>query len=148
MEHLLQGCAALEVVPELPNVAGPGSQPEASEEVRMVQSASGLLVDLEALHQLSGDERDVVGPLAQCRQMDGEDREPEVEVGPEPPGVHLRPEVSVGGGDEPDVHRQMAVGAHPPDLTGLEHPEELGLKVRGKLADLVQEDGAALGLLE
>ncbi len=78
----------------------------------------------------------------------GKDREPEVEVGPESACVHLAPEIAVGGGDEPDVHRDVAVGAHAPDLPRLEHPEQLGLQVCRELADLVQEDRAAVRLLE
>ena len=57
-------------------------------------------------------------------------------------------QVLVGGGDQTDVHPDGLVAADPLELPGLEHAQELGLRGRAELADLVEEQGAAVGLLE
>ena len=103
VQHLLQRCAAFEVVPELANVAWPGGDAEAGEEAWVQEREASLVIEREAPDELLGNERDVRGPLAQGRQMDPEDRESEVEVGPEPAGIDLVPEVTIGCCDEADV---------------------------------------------
>ena len=40
------------------------------------------------------------------------------------------------------------VGAHLPVLAGLEHAEQQGLRLQGEFGDLVQEEGAAVGVFE
>ena len=40
------------------------------------------------------------------------------------------------------------VAAHPLERAGLQHPQDFGLRRRRHVADLVQEDGAAMALLE
>jgi hypothetical protein len=42
----------------------------------------------------------------------------------------------------------MAVGADPPDGARLEHPQQLGLERERQVADLIEEDGTAVRLLE
>src|SRR5678815_3229141 len=94
-QGLVQRRAALEVVPELADVPRPGRELEAGEEGRIGESTPGLLVEGEPPQELAGDERDVAGPLPERRQAHGEHGEPEVEVGPEPADVDLRPELAI-----------------------------------------------------
>src|SRR5215472_9937612 len=136
------------MVPELADVARPGRELEAGQERGLGERASGLLVEREATEELPPDERDVPRPLPQRGQAHGEDREAEVEVRTESPEVHLAPEVPVGRGDHPDVDREMAIGAQPAHLARFQDSQELGLELQRELSDLVQEDGATLGLLE
>ena len=54
----------------------------------------------------------------------------------------------MGGGQHAHVHRDGLVAAQPLDVPLLQHAQQLGLGARGQVADLVEEDGAAVGLLE
>jgi hypothetical protein len=54
----------------------------------------------------------------------------------------------VGGGHDPDVHRERTRRAHPLHLPELEGAQELRLEVERQLPDLVEEDGPAVRLLE
>ena len=40
------------------------------------------------------------------------------------------------------------IGSHFPVFPGLEHPEQEGLRLQREFGDLVQEEGAAVGILE
>ena len=92
--------------------------------------------------------REVVGPVAEGGQGDGEDLEPVIEVLAEAAvGDHLV-EVAVGGGDEADVGPDRVVAAEALEPAVLQEAEHLGLGGRRHVADLVEEDGAAVGLLE
>src|SRR5690606_27158759 len=62
--------------------------------------------------------------------------------------LHLGGEVAVGGRDDADVDGEGALRAEPAHLAALEDAEQLGLEVLRQLAELVEEDGAAVGLLE
>ena len=62
--------------------------------------------------------------------------------------VHHRREVAVGGRDQPDVGAQGPAAAHALEGPLLEHPQHLALHAERQLADLVEEQRAALGLLE
>ena len=88
---------------------------------------------------------DVVGAVAQRRQLDPDDVEAVVQVGPELALLDQPAQAAVGGGDEADVHRHRAGAAHGHDLPLLEQAQQLGLEVQGDLADLVQQQRAALG---
>ena len=63
----------------------------------------------------------------------------------EPPVPHHLIDVRVGGGHDADVDLQGPGLADGLDLAVLEQAQQLGLDVRVELADLVQEQRAALG---
>ena len=90
----------------------------------------------------------VLAPLAQGRNPDREDVQPVVEVGAEAAVGRHRPEVAVGGGDQPHVHLALVRRAEPLELALLEHAQQLGLQLQRQVADLVEEDGAVVGELE
>src|SRR5690606_32662368 len=79
------------------------------------------------------------------RQVQRDDVEPVVEVAPEGAAANLLLEVAVRRGDDPDVDRDRLGGAYGNDLALLEGAEELHLRRRGHLTDLVQEEGAGAG---
>ena len=84
----------------------------------------------------------------QRRQRDRDDVDPVVEVLAE---LALRDElrqVAVGGGDDAHVDGRLVVAADPADDLLLDRPQELDLHGRRRLADLVEEERAAVGLLE
>ncbi len=91
---------------------------------------------------------DVLAPGAERREAEADDGKPEVEVLAKAPVVHVLGEVAIRRSDDAHVDLPDRVAADAPDLAVLEDAEELRLQRRGKLADLVEEDGAALGLLE
>jgi hypothetical protein len=114
-----------------------------------VEAVHGLVVvDGQALQEALGQGRDVLLALAQGGDVDGEDVQAVVEVGAERAAVAQVLEVHVGGGDDPRLHGNVLLPAHPVEDAVLEHLEELDLHRRGHGADLVQEDGAVGGQLE
>src|SRR5690606_18975487 len=70
------------------------------------------------------------------------------EILTEGPLVDHLPQVPVGRRHDAHVHRDLPVPADPLDLAVLQDAKELGLKGEVELADLVEEDRAAVGLLE
>ena len=88
------------------------------------------------------------GLLAEGRQVDGDDLQPVVEVLAEAAPLDLVVEVLVRGADEADVDGARARLADPADLLLLEDAEELGLEGERQVADLVEEERAARGLLD
>ena len=57
-------------------------------------------------------------------------------------------EVLVRGGDHADVHLDRPRRSEPLDFAFLQHAQHLGLRLRAHVADFVEEDRAAVGLLE
>ena len=102
-----------------------------------------MLVD-EARHQ----QRDVLGPLAQRRQLHRHDVEAVEEVLAKRSLLHHPGEVRVGGGNDPYVHLHRACIADAFELPLLQHAEHLHLQRRGHGADLVEEERALVGLLD
>src|SRR5215212_7565965 len=66
----------------------------------------------------------------------------------EPALLHPLPQIDIGGGDHTYVKLHRLHPADPVNLALLQHTEELGLELEGQIADLVEKDGAAMGLLE
>ena len=71
-----------------------------------------------------------------------------VEIGAEAPGAHFLGQVAVGGCDQAYVDAVLAIGADPLQLPALQHAEQLGLHRQRQLADLVEEQAAAVGQFE
>ena len=82
------------------------------------------------------------------RHVEGDDVEAEVEVLAEAALADLLLEVLVGGGDDPHVHLDRARAAHGLDVLLLQRAQDLGLGLEAHVADLVEEERAAVGQLE
>ncbi len=78
----------------------------------------------------------------------GKDVEPVKQILPEPVVADLRLEVACRRGNHPDIHLDGAGAPEPFELPFLQHPQELRLKLERHLADLVEEDRAAVCDLE
>src|SRR5262249_11280673 len=139
---------SLDAVFELAYVAGP---------VIFFERADGLLCYLQRhtsqlpailrckeLRKLS----DVGSAFSERRDIDREDREPEVKIFSKLPRAHRCFQVPVGRGDDPDVHFNVSRPAKSIDLPFLEHSQQLRLYARSDLAYLVEEDRAACRELE
>jgi hypothetical protein len=101
-----------------------------------------------ALHEVLGEAGDLLAPVAQRRNQDVDDVQPIEEVLAKAAGRDFAPEVAVGGADRSHVDPDVVVAADPGELTILQDMQELGLQGGMQLADLVEEDGAAVGQLE
>ena len=101
-----------------------------------------------ALQEVIGQQHDVRLPLAQRRREDREDREPVVQVGPERALLDEVLERPMGGGDQPDVDLDRRGAAEPLDFPLLQDAQQLHLRRGTELADLVEEERAAVGQLE
>ena len=86
--------------------------------------------------------------LAQRRQVHGNDVQPVVEVLAEVPFLDQLHEIGVGRGDHPDVDAARLVAADTFELAFLQGAQQLGLQTRAHGADLVQEQRAAVRLLQ
>ncbi len=100
------------------------------------------------LEEVIGQQHDVRLPLAQRRREDREDGEPVVQVGPERALLDEVLERPVSGRDQPDVDLDRRGTAEPLDFPLLQHAQQLHLRRRAQLADLVEEERAAIGQLE
>ena len=94
------------------------------------------------------EQRNVARPLAQRRQPDGDDVDAEVEVLAEAPRLDLVLELAVGRRDHAHVDLDRLGAADAADLALLQDAQQLRLHLAGDVADLVEEDGAALRLFE
>ena len=94
------------------------------------------------------EERNVLRALAQRRHADREDGEAVVEVAAEAPLADLFAEVAIRRRDDAHVHLDRPRAAEALELAGLEDAQELRLQLERQLADLVEEEGRAVGDLE
>ena len=102
----------------------------------------------EVSQKIVGQWNNVLPPLPQGRQTDGNDVEPIVKISPELFGLHQLGQVLIGGGDQPEVYWNGVGGADALNSLGFDGPEDLALEVEGHGIDLIQEKGAALGCLK
>src|SRR5690606_21334783 len=101
-----------------------------------------------AIEEEPGEDPDVAATLAQRRDAQREHVEAVIQVGAEPALRDLRREIAVRRRDDANVHLQRRVGADALDLAFLQRAQELGLRAERQLADLVEEQRAAIGELE
>ena len=149
LRAVAQRGGALDDVLELAHVAGPvmfrqaGQRLGAEGKRRRVAPIAGHL-----LGELPGKQRDVLFSILQRRQVYLDDAESEVQVLPELSCFHHGPQVPIGRRDDPHVRLDDPVAADTLQLVGLQNPEQLRLHGQLELADLVQEDGAAIRLFK
>ncbi|HEU4404828.1 MAG TPA: hypothetical protein VFS43_06010 [Polyangiaceae bacterium] len=136
---------ALGLVLQLADVARPPVPPQRLERPR-AEAAHGLA----QLARLGGEEglreqRDVVAPLAQRRHVELDHVEPVVQVFAEAAGRDLGHEVLVGGRDDAHVDPRRPLGAQRLHLALLDRAQQLGLRRKAEVGDLVEEEHAAVG---
>ena len=85
--------------------------------------------------------------LSQGRDIDHNNVKPVEQILAEPAGLDLVLEVAVRGGDDPDVDLARLGTADAAHLAVLERAEKLGLQIDRQLAELVEEQGAAVGAI-
>ena len=86
--------------------------------------------------------------LAQRRDAQRYHVQAVIEIGSELPRLDRLREVSVGGGDDADVHLDRPVAADRLELFLLQHPQQLHLRRDREFANLVEEQRAAVRQFE
>src|SRR5205807_6257111 len=95
----------------------------------------------EMVHQ----QADVFTPLAQRKEFQADYIQAEIEIAAEAALMNGNLQVAIGGSDDPDVNGNRLGAAHRADLLFLQRPQQLGLQVHWKFANLIQKNGAAVG---
>ena len=92
--------------------------------------------------------RDVLESLAQGRQAERHYVEPVEQILAEQALIDLLLDVTIGGGDDADIGPYRGAAADGCVFALLEHPQQLGLCLHRHVADLIEKQRAAFGLLE
>ena len=102
----------------------------------------------ELLEEALDQQRNVLGPLAQRRHDDGHDLQPVKQVLAELARRHRLLQLLVGGGDDAHVDADQFGAADHAERAVLQHAQQVALALGREVADLVQEQRAAVGQLE
>src|SRR4030095_8741538 len=92
--------------------------------------------------------RNIFDALAQWRQSQGHDIEPEEYILPKQTLLNQQPKILVRRGDNPHVTLDRGAAAYRRILALLQHAQQPRLRLHGHVADLVEKKGAAFRLLE
>ena len=95
-----------------------------------------------------GQARNVLAALRQPGQMNANHVEPVEQILTEAPFRHQLFQVLVRRGNDPHIHLDRHVPADPVEFAIRQHAQQARLGIGGHVADLVQEQRAAIGLLE
>jgi hypothetical protein len=117
---------------------------------RVVGDALGVDPQLlrALLQERARQHRDVLAPLAQRRQAQADHVQPVEQVLAEAAGAHALLEVLVRRRDHAHVALQGLVATDAVELAVRQHAQQPRLQVEGHVADLVEKQRAAVGLLE
>src|SRR4029079_5788842 len=102
----------------------------------------------EPRHEMAHEIGDVVQALAEGRHPNGEYVQPIIEILAEAAVVNQIDQILIGGGDQPNVDFHPLLAANWIDLAVLQGTQQLHLSFERQFADLVEEEGAAIGLHE
>src|SRR4051812_42817336 len=140
---------SLEDVAHFANVARPRIAEQALQDFTRERSGTIGELGLEIAHQ-AGEETEPVfpGPVTHRWESQRHDAQTIIEILTEVAGLHLSLKSLIGCCDEANIHRDLSGAAQAAKRLGLEHFEQLGLQLRGEVADLIEEDGAVIGDLE
>src|ERR1051326_2413196 len=94
------------------------------------------------------EQRDVILPIAQRRDLDGDDAETEKQVATESTSFGLGCEIAVGRGHDAHVDLDWRRSTHALEFLLLEYSQQLRLKIEPHLRDLVEQQGAAVRAFE
>ncbi len=144
--RIKRGEAAGEVF-ELAHVAGPAMALEPVERP-LVELLGRQPFALHQGEEVPDQIGHVLGALAQRRQPQRHHIEPEEQILPEQALLDENAQVLVGRGDDAHVRLDRGAAADRGVLALLQHTQQPGLRLHRHVADLIQEQGAALGLLE
>ena len=139
---------ALDDVPELADIARPVVRLERRH--RLFRDARRRHPPLggEAREEMADELGNVLAPLAQRRKLHRNDVQPVEEVFAEAARGDLVLEVARGRGEDPDVDLDRPLAADAGVALVGQHAQDLALGRQRHVGDLVEEQGAAMGMLE
>ena len=132
----------------LTNVAGPGEGLQQADGIRGEGPDVPVETGLEQLQKVQGEGQDVLLPLAQRRDAQGHHIDAVEEVFPEAVVAHGIHQSAIAGADQAKVAVAQGRAAKPLEAALLEDPQEAGLELGAHIGHLVEEEGAAVGLLQ
>src|SRR5687768_16778201 len=97
---------------------------------------------------MAREQENVARALAERRQDHFDAANPVVEIFAEAPFLDRGLELAIGGADDPHVRRAIHGVADAAKLPFLQKAKQLGLRAERHLADLVEEERAAVGGLD
>ena len=133
---------------QFPNVTGPPIGQQAFHGFSADAFNALANAHRELLNQKMGQQRNVAGPIAQRRHLDWKDVQTVIQILAKCPFMHGLVEISIRRCDNTNIDLDRHRAANPLKLSLLQHPQQLGLYVRGKLPDLIEEDCAAVSQLK
>ncbi len=148
LRRVREHAGALHHVDQLADVAGPRVGGERRARVGGECLRRHAVLDAGARQEVLGQAHDVLAALPERGHRHREHREPVVEVLAEAPLPNGRPQIFVGGREDPDVDRFVACAPEPAHRALLEDLEELRLQRLGEESDLVEKDRAPVRGLE
>src|SRR5262245_9527552 len=139
---------AFDEVAEFADVTGPRIAQQDFE--RSIGKFAGTLAisGAEFVEEMAREDGDVFLAIAQGRNKKGNYVEAIEEILAEAAVGNLLLEILVGGGDDADIHADRLIGTDGFEALLFEHPENFGLRAEAHVADLVEEERAAISLLE
>jgi hypothetical protein len=147
--HDAIGCErdeAMHYVLELSNIAGPVVFSEAGESIA-VHVNTPSVHRRKAIEEMLDEHDDVASSITQRRHYNRDDVDSVVQGLLKSAGAHQGSEVLARRDHQPDVGTDGLVASEPLQLVRLEEPQELGLQTVGELADLVEEHGPTVAVL-
>ena len=138
----------LDRVPKLPHVARPIVRPERGQRFGVEAVNILSVLPIEFLNEVGNQQFEVLKSLAQRRNRDLENVKSVVQVLPQFPAFESFLNRAISGGDHTNVDLDAFFAANPSDLVLFQNAKELRLKLRLHLGYFVEENGAAIGLLE
>ena len=141
-DHALDQIAQLSHVPR-PRILGQPLHRVGGNAVELAVVLRRVVAD-----ETANEHGDVFGTLAQRREIDAQDVEAIKEIGAEASVVHQLADRLVRRGDDAHVHRNRRHAADAHELALLEHAQELDLRRRRNLADLVEKERSRISELE
>ena len=135
-------------IDELAHVAGPAVLDEPRLRFRVEPLGLDAQLVRCALEVMIEQLRDIFTPRAQRRQLDADDVQPVIEVLAELAVAHALLEIPVRRGDHAHIDPQRRLAADPVELAFGQHAQQPRLQRQRHVADLIEEQRAAVGLLE
>src|SRR4051794_38055021 len=88
----------------------------------------------------------IFAAFSKRRQLNGDDVEPVIEVLPKSASRNLFFQISMGGGDHPNIDGECFFSAEALEGLILQNTEQFGLRVDAEFADFIQKDGSFIRL--
>ncbi|MNN04725.1 hypothetical protein D3C81_1174560 [compost metagenome] len=132
---------------QLPHVAWPAVAQQRRVSARRQATDRSLDLRTGLLHEVAGQQQDVLAAFAQGRHFDVEDVEAIEQVLAEQAFADHFFQVAVGGAEDPYVDLDLTVTADPAKTAVVEETQQFGLQVRRHLADFIEKHRALVGQL-